>query len=134
MHTSSLILASPLDRTPEEFTNYVKRLEELAWRLVGDCEEYQALMEDESMAHRTYVEALGLLILMKSGGRLSEVRPVANRAQACDPMLNQVRTRVWQIIASAGYRPEPMRLNCDGHYLGEACAIFFAVRTLLSPN
>ena len=48
MHTSSLTLASPLDRTPEEFTNYVKRLEELAWRLVGDCEEYQALMEDES--------------------------------------------------------------------------------------
>lgn len=56
------------DRTPEEFTRYVKRLEELAWRLVGDCEEYQELMEDESMAHRTYVEALELLILMKSGG------------------------------------------------------------------
>ena len=68
MHTSPSVMASPLDRTPEEFTRYVKRLEELAWRLVGDCEEYQALMEDESMAHRTYVEALELLILVKSGG------------------------------------------------------------------
>lgn len=67
IQTSSFIMASPLDRTPEEFSRYVKRLE-LAWRLVGDCDEYQALMEDESMAHRTYVEALELLILMKSGG------------------------------------------------------------------
>ena len=61
-------MACPLDRTPEEFTRYVKRLEEFAWRLVGHREEYQALMEDELMAHRTYVEALELLILMKSGG------------------------------------------------------------------
>ena len=68
MQDSSPIMASPLDRTPEEFTRNVKHLEELAWRLVGDFEEYQALMEDESMAHRTYVEALELLILMKSGG------------------------------------------------------------------
>ena len=68
MHTSSSMMASPLDRTPEEFTKYVKRLEELAWRLVNDRDEYQALMEDESMAHRTYVEALELLILINSGG------------------------------------------------------------------
>lgn len=55
------------DRTPEELTAYVKRLEELAWRLVGDFEEYQALMEDTSMVHHTYIEALELLILAKSG-------------------------------------------------------------------
>lgn len=60
-------MASPLDRTPEEFTRYVKRPEELVWRLVENCDEYQALMEDESMEHRTYVEALEILILMKSG-------------------------------------------------------------------
>ncbi len=55
------------DRSPEELTVYVKRLEELAWRLVGDAEEYKALMEDTSMVHHTYIEALELLILAKSG-------------------------------------------------------------------
>lgn len=57
-----------IDRTPEEFTAYVRRLEELAWRLVGDSEEYHLLMEDPSLANQTYVEALELLILFKSGG------------------------------------------------------------------
>ena len=68
MRSSPPMLGGVIERTPEEFTHYVKRLEELAWRLVGDYEEYQALMEDESMTHRTYVEALELLILAKSGG------------------------------------------------------------------
>ncbi len=57
-----------IHRTPEELTAYVKRLEELAWRLVGDCEEYQTLMENDSMAGVTYIEALEMLILAKTGG------------------------------------------------------------------
>lgn len=56
------------DRTPEEFTRYVKRLEELAWRTVGTCEEYEALMEEAKLDRLSYVEALEMLILNKSGG------------------------------------------------------------------
>ncbi len=57
-----------IDRTPEEFTDYVKRLEVLAWHLVGETEEYEALMEDGKANGRTYVQALELLVLTKSGG------------------------------------------------------------------
>lgn len=57
-----------MSRTPEEFSDYVKRLEALAWHLVGDTEEYEALMDDGKANERTYVEALEMLVLTKSGG------------------------------------------------------------------
>lgn len=57
MPNSLSMMCVALDRTSEE----------LAWRLVGDGEEYEALMEDVSMAQRTHVEALELLILKRCG-------------------------------------------------------------------
>lgn len=58
----------PLHRTPEELTAYVKRLEELAWKAVGETEEYQQLMEEAKLDHCSYVAALEHLILAKAGG------------------------------------------------------------------
>ena len=57
-----------IDRTPKEFADYVKRLQALAWHVVGDTEEYEILMETAKRNERTYVEALEMLVLTKSGG------------------------------------------------------------------
>ena len=57
-----------IGRTPEDFTAYVKRLEELAWRTAGDNEKYEALMEEAKLDRRSYVEALELLVLSKAEG------------------------------------------------------------------
>ncbi len=46
----------------------MRRLEALAWKLVGHRDEYEALMDDPVMSQLTYVEALERLILLKSGG------------------------------------------------------------------
>ena len=58
----------PITRTPDEFASYEKRLEELAWRLVGHRDEYEALMEEGKLDRLSYVEALERLVLLKSGG------------------------------------------------------------------
>lgn len=55
-----------IDRTPEELAAYVERLEELAWKNVGHCDAYEALMEDPPASHLVYVEALEKLILTMS--------------------------------------------------------------------
>ena len=57
-----------IQRSPEEFTSYVKRLEEIARRLAGHRDEYQALMAESKLDHPNYVEALERLVLLKSGG------------------------------------------------------------------
>lgn len=57
-----------LDRTPEEFTAYVKGLEELAWWTVGSSAEYEHLMEEAKLDQKSYLEALERLILTKNGG------------------------------------------------------------------
>ncbi len=56
------------ERSPEELTAYVKRLEALAWQTVGSTEEYERLMEDPLLHYLTYVEALERLILDHAGG------------------------------------------------------------------
>ena len=68
----------PIDRTSEEFHAYRTKLEELAWNLVGHCEEYEALMEDATVEPLAYVEALELLIL--NHGKYHAVDPSAGRA------------------------------------------------------
>ena len=65
---SATVTTVYFDRTPEEFTAYVKRLESLAWKLVGHRDEYEVLMDDPAMSQLTYVEALERLVLLKSGG------------------------------------------------------------------
>lgn len=57
-----------LDRTPEEFTAYVRALEELAWWTVGSTAEYETLMHEAKLEQKSYLEALERLILIKNDG------------------------------------------------------------------